>query len=142
MKTDVLVVSESPPLIHHAFTVLRPLGLNVIGCLGPANGPCKLETAATCPLANHSSVVIIDSPASGWFECHEKRVSASTYAAELADRHPNCLPILCGAPEGSGPTGDSTQASSAMSIIEILRQITSNDPSAPAGIAKESSHED
>ena len=140
MKTDVLVVSENPPLIHHAFIVLRPLGLNVIGCLGPANGPCKLETEATCPLANHSSVAIIDSPTSGWFTCHEKRVSAATYAAEMAHRHPNCLPILCGAPEGSGATGDSTQASSALSMIEILRQITSNNPTASSG-KKENGHE-
>ena len=126
MKADVLVVSESPPVIHHAFTALRPLGLSVIGCLGPAHGPCKLETEAKCPLATHSSVAIIDSPASGWFACHEKRISAATYAADLARRHPDCFPILCGAPEGSGATGDSTQASSSLSIIEILRQIALN----------------
>jgi hypothetical protein len=140
MKTGVLVVSESPPLIHHAFKVLTPLGVNVIGCLGPAHGPCKLESEPTCPLASHSAVAIIDSPASGSFACHEKRVSAATYAAELAHRHPDCLPILCGAPEGSGATGDSMQASSALSMIEILRQITCRDPIASPG-KKESGHE-
>jgi len=124
VNSDVLVVSEDPKLIHHAFDALRPYGMNVIGCLGPALGPCKLEANAMCPLAAHSSVVVIDSPASGAFSCHEKVIPAAEYAAEIAGRHPGCFPILCGAPVGaSGATGETAQATSAISAIEMLRQI-------------------
>jgi hypothetical protein len=126
MTFNVLVVSEDPALIHHAFNTLRPLGMTVTGCLGPALGPCKLEDSDGCGLAAHSDVVLIDSPPSGVFTDHLKRVPAADYAAELADRHPETLPILCGAPEGtSGATGDSTQAPSTIAAIEMLRQLAS-----------------
>jgi hypothetical protein len=124
MNPDVLVVSENPKLIHHAFDALRPYGMNVIGCLGPALGPCKLEANTVCSLAAHSSVVVIDSPASGSFSCHGKVIPAADYAAQIAERHSACFPILCGAPVGtSGATGDTAQAVSAISAIEMLRQI-------------------
>ena len=124
MNRNALVVSEDPALIHHAFDALRPYGMNVTGCLGPALGPCKLESSDRCPLAAHSSVMVIDSPASGAFSCHEKVIPAAEYAAEIAGRHPDCFPILCGAPVGaSGATGETAQAASAISAIEMLRQI-------------------
>jgi hypothetical protein len=124
MNPRVLVVSEDPLVIHHAFSVLRPYGVKVTGCLGPAMGPCALETSDTCPLAEHSSVIVIDAPPSGSFTCHEKIVPAADYAAEIAERHPSCFPILCGAPEArSGPTGDTAQATNAYSAIEMLRQV-------------------
>ena len=124
MKNDVLVVSERPELLHHAFETLRPLGMTVVGCLGPALGPCKLETGVDCPLALHSDVVIIDTPPCGAFTNHVKVVPAADYAADIAAKHPDTFPILCGAPEAiSGATGDTAQASSALSVIEMLRQL-------------------
>ena len=92
MNPAVLVVSEDPQLIHHAFSTLRPYGMKVVGCLGPARGPCKLETDGTCPLALHCSVVLVDSPNSGSFRFHEKAVPVADYAAELAQCHPDTFP--------------------------------------------------
>ena len=124
MKPGVLVVSEDPKLIHHAFDVLRPYGMKVIGCLGPAMGPCALERTERCPLAESTSVVVIDSPPSGLFSCHEKIIPAADYATQIAERHPASFPILCGAPEASsGATGATAQATSAYSAIEMLRQV-------------------
>ena len=124
MKTDVLVVSERPELLHYAFETLRPLGMTVVGCLGPALGPCKLDTSNECPLAVHSNVVIIDSPACGAFTDHLRAIPAADYAANIAERHPDTFPILCGAPEAAGgATGDTAQASSALAVIEMLRQV-------------------
>jgi hypothetical protein len=124
MKTDVLVVSERPELLHHAFETLRPLGISVVGCLGPALGPCKLETSDECPLAAHSNVVIVDSPACGAFTDHLRAIPAADYAADIATKHPDTFPILCGAPEAvGGATGDTAHATNALAVIEMLRQV-------------------
>lgn len=119
---SVLVVSEDPELIHEAHKTFPEPGFHVVGCLGPAQGPCNLETREVCPLAAHSDVAIVDSPASGRFACHWRVVPSGEYAERLAVAHPDCFVILCGAPEGrSGPTGEVAQALSAHAAMWMLR---------------------
>ena len=133
MNHNVLVVSENPRLLHHAFERLQPLGLSVAGCLGPAQGPCALETADRCPLATRADVVIIDSPPAGAFTHHIRAIPVGDYAAAIEERHPDTFTILCGAPEGrSGATGGSAQARSALAAIELVAQM--------ADIARPTSH--
>lgn len=121
--TIVLVVSENPELIHFAQTQLTDQ-IRVIGCTGPVQSPCNLETRRFCPLARHASVALVDSPASGLFHSHWKVVSAGDYAEELQRAHPGCTVVLCGAPEScAGPTGEVTTAADALSALRLIGEI-------------------
>lgn len=122
-RTTILVVSENPELIHLAHERLGDR-LRVIGCLGPANSPCNLESRTTCPLAGHASLAIVDTPSSGVFHYHRKLVSATAYAEDLQRAHPHCTVILCGAPKGScEETGNITTVPSTVSLLKLLEEI-------------------
>lgn len=118
----VLVVSEDPTIIVEAQRMLGSHGAHVVGCLGPAQTPCVLDDREVCPLAAHTSVAIVDAPATGSFKLHWKDVTVGEYATRLARAHPACFVILCGAPLGaSGYTGEVAHATNARSALAILR---------------------
>lgn len=119
----LLVVSEDAELISHFQGAFKPAGIRVLGCMGPSQ-PCLLDQKGHCSLAEHSSVVVVDSPPSGVFGQRWNAVPAGTYAERLADLHPGALVVLCGAPLGTaGPTGDVAHVAdreAAMSLVHWL----------------------
>jgi hypothetical protein len=119
---DIVMVSESPEHIVAAQEAIRPLGLRLVGCLGPAQSPCYLSTQERCPLVDHATAVLVDSPATGRFVRHWHDIPAGTYAEGLASLHPDTQVILCGVPEGSGgTTGDVTVCDrGALPMVEFL----------------------
>lgn len=134
----VLVVSENPEFIHLAYVRLAG-HRRVIGCAGPAQSRCNLETRHFCPLAKHASIALIESPSSGFFSCHWKVESAGSYAEALQRAHPECTVVLGGAPESSaGPTGEVTTAASALSALNVIGQIVqlSESDNYPKGDSK------
>ena len=117
---DVLVVSEDPVFIRTAWQQLEPLGVRVAGCMGPLHSRCSLEDRGFCPLANDSAVALVDSPNTGVFTRRIKAISASAYAEDLQEAHPQCAVVLCGGPsEGSAVT----RSSSRMSALSVLREL-------------------
>src|SRR5687767_2124635 len=93
-RLSVLIVSERPEYIVGAQQTLRPLGVKVVGCLGPCHGPCYLDEYDFCPLVGHADVAIVDTPQSGAFTHHWRELGAGTYAEELARLHPSCFVVL------------------------------------------------
>jgi hypothetical protein len=118
---SVLVVSEDPGFIIEVQERFQPLGVKVVGCLGPAASPCQLEYRRNCSLADHSSMVIVDAPRSGVFGRRWNVLPAGAYAERLAAAHPDTFVVLCGAPDGtSGPSGDVTHVSSRAAAKELI----------------------
>lgn len=117
----VLLVSEDPGFIVDTQARFRPDGIRVIGCLGPGQDPCQLDSKGMCSLTSHSSVVVIDSPASGVFGRRWKTVPVGTYAEHLAAVHQDAFIILCGAPIGaSGPTGEVAHVGDRTAATELI----------------------
>ena len=121
LVNDVLVVSEDPGFIVRTQESLRPDGVEVRGCLGPANNPCSLRLEGVCPLAEGADVVIVDSPRSGSFLYEWASMPAGDYAERLARTYPGAPVILCGAPEGSsGAVGEVTHVANRAAAIDFL----------------------
>lgn len=120
----VLVVSEDPRFIVRMQDLLRVKGVEIRGCLGPANTPCSLQSKAVCPLAEGAGLVIVDSPRSGSFVYEWSSMPAGRYAERLSRAHPGAPVILCGAPEGaSGPSSEVTHVENRAAAEELLRAL-------------------
>jgi hypothetical protein len=118
---DILVVSEDPAFIVRVQEMLRDNGVEVRGCLGPANNPCALKLEGVCPLAQGADVVIVDSPRSGSFLYEWASMPAGDYAERLARTYPSVPVILCGAPEGSsGGVGEVTNVENRAAAVDFL----------------------
>ena len=120
MVDHVLVVSEDPGFIVR-IQDLRSDGVEVRGCLGPANNPCSLKLEGVCPLADGADVVVVDSPRSGSFLYEWASMPAGDYAERLARAYPEVPVILCGAPEGSsGAVGEVTHVANRAAAVDLL----------------------
>ena len=118
----VLVVSEDPSFIFEMQRLFNPLGVRVLGCLGPAQAPCPMDSDDGCPMAEHCSIVLVDSPRSGVCARHCKEVPVGVYASALARRHPFPFVVVAGAPIGcSGPTGEVTQVADRNEAVDLIR---------------------
>src|SRR5918994_6728454 len=121
LLSNVLVVSEDPGFIVRVQALLRRDGVEVRGCLGPANVPCALKLEGVCPLAEGADVVLVDSPRSGSFMYEWASMPVGNYAERLARTHPEVSVILCGAPEGlSGAVGEVTHVESRAQAVDFL----------------------
>jgi hypothetical protein len=119
--SNVLVVSEDPGFIVRMQALLRRDGVEVRGCLGPANNPCTMKLEGACPLAEGADVVLVDSPRSGSFMYEWASMPVGDYAKRLTQNHPEVPVILCGAPEGlSGAVGEVTHVESRAQAVDFL----------------------
>lgn len=127
-QLSVLLVSERPEFIVGAQQTLRPLGVRVVGCLGPCHGPCYLDEYDSCPLAQHADVAIVDTPDSGSFSYHWKELPAGTYAEELARLHPSCFVVLCnGSQVGTaGASGEVAHVHDDVAALELVRSMATH----------------
>jgi len=119
--SDLLVVSEEPGFIVRMQELLRHDGVEVRGCLGPANNPCSLKLEGICPLAQGADLVLVDSPRSGSFIYEWASMPAGDYAERLSHAHPGRPVILCGAPVGSsGAVGEVTHIENRAAALDFL----------------------
>jgi hypothetical protein len=119
----VLVVSEDPAFIFEVEDLAISLGMTAAGCLGPGHSVCPLDQGF-CPMASHSTVVLVDSPPSGCFGRRWDLVPAGTYAERLAKANLETFVILCGAPIGrAGPTGEVAHVRDRAAALEMLRWV-------------------
>lgn len=124
-RLSLLLVSERPEFIVDAQRTLKPLGVRVVGCLGPCHGPCYLDEYDSCPLAEHAQVAIVDTPESGSFTYHWKELQAGTYAEELARLHPSCFVVLRdGSRVGTaGPSGEVAHVRNDIAALQFVRSM-------------------
>lgn len=121
-RLRALLVSEDPEFIVEMQETMRPHGVQVVACMGPAQGPCALDEEGRCPMAERVSVVVVDAPRSGAFVRHWKVVPAGDYAAHLADVYPDAFVALAAAPlAAAGPTGDVAHVKDRRAVVELLR---------------------
>ena len=121
---DVLVVSEDHHFIEAVHGIVREGGGRSAGCLGPANTPCDLETRRICPLAAHSSVVLVDAPASGSFRYGAGVVPAGEYAERRAEFHPGRLGLLSGARPGAvGAAGEVAHVADRLQAVATIQAL-------------------
>jgi hypothetical protein len=120
-RIDVLFVSESPARIVEAQESVKPLGIRLVGCTGPAQAPCYLQREDRCPLTEHSAVVLVDTPENGHFSRHWMDIPAPVYAEKLAAAHPDAFVVLCGAEGASGSTRTVTASDDdALEVLYVL----------------------
>lgn len=123
--SNLLVVSEDPDFIVSMQDLLQRDGVQVRGCLGPANVPCSLKLQGTCRLAGEADVVLVDAPRSGSFLYEWASMPAGDYAERLSRAYPGLPVILCGAPEGRcGPTGELTHVGTRAGALEVLMSLS------------------
>lgn len=117
----ILVVTEDPFFIEEVRDRFRPTGSKVMACLGPSQSPCLMEVSGTCTLAEHSSIVVVDSPRSGVFAGRWGMIPAGTYAEKLSQRHPDSFVILAGAPVGlAGATGEVASVRHRAAALDLI----------------------
>ena len=105
-RRSVLVVSEDPAFITGLQEKFEPLGIPVFGCLGPSQAPCLMDTNGYCSLAEHATVVLVDTPPSGVFG-RWTVIPAGLYAERLARTHPKTFVVISEALLGvSGASGE------------------------------------
>jgi hypothetical protein len=119
---EALVVSEDPDFICRVARTMRTRGSKVVGCLGPVNNPCPLDTEGRCALAEHADVVIVDAP-SGLFKHLSAAVPAGSYAGHLRAACPHSLVILETPDFQAGPTGGTPHVSSRSQAIALLKAL-------------------
>jgi len=124
LDSRVLLVTEDPFFIEEARVVLEGAGARVISCLGPAHTACNLYARGSCPLAQRSSMALVDSPAGGDFRYHATAISSGEYAEDLQRSHPDTHVLICGAAIGSaGPTGEVTTTEDRQQALFVLTRL-------------------
>ncbi|HET7482745.1 MAG TPA: hypothetical protein VFK89_07785 [Actinomycetota bacterium] len=126
-RLRVLVVSEDAGFLVAAQEALRPAGVHVVACMGPAQSPCDLLDSGSCPLAGHVDAAIVDAPADGVFRHHWFALTASDYAASLARSHPRLFVMLCGPGDQAWPSTAVTVGHTRSEALHLLRWAAETD---------------
>ena len=126
-RTDVLLVSEDPEFVVRANNELSGVGVRVTACLGPAHSSCLIDADGYCSLARNASAAIVDSPASGRFQCHWRSIPSGVYAERLARTHPDTFVLLAGADRGNpGRCGEVATTGSRDDALELILLMAGN----------------
>lgn len=119
-RSRLLVVSEDPAFVEQVRSAVA-VGVQVVACLGPTASDCVLEDQASCPLAERSSVVLVDQPPGGVFRYHWKHLSAPDYADLLQRVHPSAVVLLT---SGESPSDEHREGVPYMARVTALRLLT------------------
>lgn len=116
-----LIVSEDPEFIFRAQEMMHGR-CKVVGCLGPVNTPCPLETEGRCSLAESADVVIVDAP-SGVFSHRSTSSPAGPYAGHLRAACPESLVVLESPDFVAGATGGTAHVSDRKHALALLKAL-------------------